>query len=331
VGVNANRTSTGGANAESVVEAGATVRERQEIIKLPDPTQMHVDCKINESRITLIDDGMPSLISVDAIPGLELKGRVKKVNRYAEPGSWFSSSTKEYTTLVEIINPPETIRTGMTAEVQIFVEQLEDALQVPIQALYEHGEQMYCLVRRGGKEFETVPVTLSATNSTMAAIESGLEEGDVVVLNLRENLSLMDLPELERQDNSDLRELRNEPKELGGDGPSEPRGERPGDGGQGGSGEPGAARGGPGGGGFNPAMIANRIMESMDSDGDGQLSSEEVKGGDERRSQMLSSADKDGDGNVSKAEVLQALKAVQSRMQSGGGGGGPPSNAGGGR
>ncbi len=100
--VHANRYSSRGGSAEFVVEAGSQVRERQEIIKLPDPNAMQVKCKINESRITLVREGMAARISVDAIPGLTLTGRVKKVNRYAEPSSFFSSSIKEYATIVDV-------------------------------------------------------------------------------------------------------------------------------------------------------------------------------------------------------------------------------------
>src|SRR5690606_5213806 len=97
---------------------------------------------------------------------------------------------------VEIINPPEGIRTGMTAEVQIFVEQLRDALQIPVEGIYEHNDQTYSLVRTA-TGFETRPIELGATNDTMATIASGLEEGERIVLNLRSHLNLMDLPEPE--------------------------------------------------------------------------------------------------------------------------------------
>ena len=203
--VHANKFSNRGGNSEFVVEAGALVRERQTIIRLPDPTQMQIKCKVNESRITLIKPGMPARISIDAIQGLELTGRVTKVNRYAEPGSWFSSSIKEYATLVEIIDPPENIRTGMTAEVQIFVEQLDDALQIPIQGLYEHGGEMFSLVQRGNSSFETAKIELQATNDTMASIKSGLSEDDQIVLNLRQHLTLMDLPDIVESDNSEIK------------------------------------------------------------------------------------------------------------------------------
>ncbi|MEM8911377.1 MAG: efflux RND transporter periplasmic adaptor subunit [Planctomycetota bacterium] len=205
--VHANRYSSRGGNAEFVVEAGATVRERQAIIRLPDPSQMQVKCKVNESRVTLLREGMAARIKIDALPDLELRGRVTKVNRYAEPSSWFSSSIKEYAALVEIIDPPESIRTGMTAATEIFVEQLPEATQVPIQALYEHGGNMYSLVKDPAGDFETRAVTIGATNDSMASIEEGVADGETLVLNLREHLSLMDLPEIEAIDNSDMMEL----------------------------------------------------------------------------------------------------------------------------
>ncbi len=215
--VHANRYSSRGGNAEFVVEPGAVVRERQAIIRLPDPTKMQVKCNVNESQITLIEQGMPAKITIDALPGLRLRGRVVKVNRYAEPGGWMSSSVKEYATTVEIIDPPETIRTGMNAAVEIFVEQLPDALQIPIQGLYEHGGEMYTLVQkpvssgdRRADRYETRVVEIGATNDTMASIRDGLEGGETVVLNLRQHLTLLDLPPIEREDNSDLDDVRRE-------------------------------------------------------------------------------------------------------------------------
>ena len=324
--VHANRYSSRGGSAEFVVEAGATVRERQEIIRLPDPTLMQIKCKINESRVTLIREGMPAKISVDAIPGLQLVGRVKKVNRYAEPGSWMSSSVKEYATIVEIIDPPENIRTGMTAEAQIFVEQLPDALQVPIQALYEHGNDFYTLVQRGDDQFETVTVKVQATNDQMAAIESGLQEGDSVILNLRDHLDLMDLPELVTEDNSDLRDLSEDAgPDQSGDSQTRPMegpaGKSTGDA-NGASGR-GAAGGfgGPGGGAGgrpNISTIVDRSMERSDTDGDGQLSASEIEAMDSQFRGFIKAADGNGDGIVTKAELM---KSFQSRM---GGGGGRP-------
>ncbi|CAN0479929.1 unnamed protein product, partial [Hapterophycus canaliculatus] len=62
----------------------------------------------------------------------------------------------------------------------------------------------------GPQEFETRKVKLAATNETMASITEGLEPGETAVLNLRQHLTLMDLPEIVAEDNSDMIALSNE-------------------------------------------------------------------------------------------------------------------------
>ncbi len=246
--VHANKYSRRG-GSEVVIEPGAMIRERQPIIRLPDPALMQVKANINESRVTLVEEGMPALIRVDAIPGLELKGRVTKVNRYAEPGSYFSSSVKEYATIIEIIDPPEIIRTGMTAEVQIFVEQLPEALQVPIQGVYEYKDIALALVRTQEGKLETRQVKVGATNSKMATIEDGLAAGEQVVLNLRDHLDYVDLPEVAARDNSDLVAIAEQSNVAAVDGPSDrPAGPQD----QAAAGAPGKRPGGPGGPGKRP-------------------------------------------------------------------------------
>ncbi|QEG00859.1 Macrolide export protein MacA [Stieleria maiorica] len=310
--VHANKYSSRGGNAEFVVEAGATVRERQEIIYLPDPNKMQVKSKVNESRITLIREGMAVKIAVSSIPGLTLKGRVTKVNRYAEPSSFTSSGIKEYAVLVDILNPPENIRTGMTAEVQIFVQQLEDAIQIPIQGLYEHDNHMFALVKEGPESFRTTQVKIGATNDTMATIDEGLKEGDMVVLNLREHLNLMELPEVSGADNSEMREIAdvdpNAKSVQVEDGPSDERGGPGGrDGGPGGARRPGGG-GGPGGGGRpDPATIVSRMMENGDKDGDGTISADELSSLDANFRDRISAADSDGDGAITRAEIMTMI------------------------
>ena len=181
--------------SEFVVEEGASVRERQTIIKLPDPTKMQVKAKINESRITFVREGMPAIVKVGAAEG-EMLARVTKVNKYAEPGSWMSSSVKEYAAFVEIKQPPESIRTGMTAEVRIYVEQLPDALQIPVNAIYEVKGHHFCL-KQVGEGWETIEVKIGATNDKMLTILEGLAENDQIALNPRGHLNLMKLPEIE--------------------------------------------------------------------------------------------------------------------------------------
>ena len=182
-------------DSEFVVELGAGVRERQVIIRLPDPTKMQVSTNISETRISLVKEGMPTSISIEAIPGEVYQGIVTSVGRYAEPGNWWGSSGKEYKALVKIIDPPPQIRTGLTAEVRIEIENRDGILQVPVQAVLERDGDTYCLVKNDD-EYETKRIKIKSTNDIMIALDEtpggGLSENDQIVLNPRQHRDKFD-------------------------------------------------------------------------------------------------------------------------------------------
>jgi RND family efflux transporter MFP subunit len=319
---------SGRGGGEFIVEAGALVREQQTIFLLPDPTRMQVKAKINESRISLIRDGMPVKIRVNAVEN-ELLGRVVKVNKYAEPGNWWGSNVKEYATFIQIINPPETIRTGMTAEVRIFVEQIEDAIQLPVHAVYETKRHHFVLVQEGNR-YATREIEIGATNDKFVTVKSGVKADESVVLDPRNHLNKMDIPEIrEEDDRSRLVALSNEP--LPNKGP-------------GGTGGPGAAAGAPGapagnsaaagngaagrtggagGGGMSADAIAGMIMQRMDTNSDGKLSKEEVAG-EERMKNAFAEYDTNQDGSVDSKELATVMKKRMASMGAGGPSAGGP-------
>ena len=217
--VYANQQSSRG-GAEFIVEAGATVRERQSIIKLPDPEQMQVKAKVNEGRIAFIRKGQRVDIVVGALEGQTLQGVVSKVNKYPEATSWFNSEVKEFATYIKILDPPDAIRTGLTAEVEMLVNTMANQMIIPVQTLHEDREQAFCLVKRaydpanplhsqemGGKHgdedgvlgfivpaysVEIVEIEYAASNNKFLAITKGLETGDMVVMNPRSEEEILD-------------------------------------------------------------------------------------------------------------------------------------------
>ena len=323
--------SSGRGGSEFIVEPGALVREQQTIFLLPDPTRMQVKAKINESRISLIREGMPVKIRVNAVEN-ELLGRVFKVNKYAEPGNWWGSNVKEYATYVQIIDPPETIRTGMTAEVRIFVEQIDKALQIPVHAVYESKRHHFVLIRSKDK-WDTREIKIGATNDKFVTIKDGVEANDNVVLDPRNHLDKMDIPEFEEEDDrSKLVAMSNEPMPksatAGAGGPGAGAG-GPGAGGAGaGAGAGGAAAGRPGAQGGAPSAdaIVGIMMQRLDTNSDGSISQEEAAA-EERVKNSFSEYDSNKDGKVDRAELTTVLRKRMAAMS--GGAGGPPGGAGG--
>lgn len=135
--------------SEIIIEPGTLVREHQVIIRLPDPKRMQVSAKINESRISSIEEGMTATIRLDAFPEMELSGTVEEVGDYPAPTSWFRGDIKEYETIIKIDNPPPGLKPGLTAQVKIRVHELGGAMQVPVQAVIEQGMRHYCVLREG--------------------------------------------------------------------------------------------------------------------------------------------------------------------------------------
>jgi multidrug resistance efflux pump len=181
-----------------IIEEGADVRENQVFIKIPDPARMQVKSKIPEEKVAMVTPGLPAMLRFDAFTDLEVAGEVRRVSEYPEPNHWFT--TKDYETIIgldatSVRAQHAELKAGLTADVTICVQRLEDRLQVPLQALLKHGVKQYCLAfdREGWKAIE---VEVGPENGKYAVINSGLEEGQEVVLGAAAYRHKVGLPEL---------------------------------------------------------------------------------------------------------------------------------------
>lgn len=312
--------------AEFVVEAGATVREQQPIVRLPSSNDMQVKALVNEARVTLVRPGQPVTVRVDALKDTLIKGEVVKVNQYAEPGSWSSGNIKKYATLIKIKDPPQNLRSGMNAEVRIHIERKQEALQVPVQALAEYRGRFFVVVRKG-EDYETREVEIASTNDKTAVVEKGLETGEKFVMNPRStaHLNFPDIPE---------------PTVVKGDVQLVQTKGSPGLNSamlaQGGPLAGGPAAGGPAGRkgkGKGRGLTVQSTLEQFDSDKDDKLSADEVGSMPEFVKTAYLEGDKDKDGFVDKTEITQVLADMRKRFEEmkgkggGGFGGGPPGGA----
>jgi multidrug efflux pump subunit AcrA (membrane-fusion protein) len=239
---------------EFIVEEGAMIRERQAIILLPNANAMQVKLTINEALVQYVKPGLAAAIRTVGAGDRVLRGTVQKVNQYPEPAGWRRANVKEYLAYVSVDENVPGLRSGLTASVTIECARLPNVLQVPVQALYAHGERMYCFAYtdHGWKAQEVKP---GPTNDKFFVIESGLKEGDRVALHPRGLVNQVDLPELtpeEKQraveraahgatdDQADIDEPSGGPDDRGMPGGERRRGRGRG------------MRGGPGGAGGNP-------------------------------------------------------------------------------
>ena len=173
---------------EEQIREGATVRERQSIITIPDMTHMAVKLKIHESHIKKVKKGLKARIQVDAFPNEKLDGEVLKVGVLPDSQDrWMNPDMKVYVTSVAVEGMHEWLKPGMSAKVEILVQELPDVIYVPIQAIVPMKGKQYCFVANGGAPEER-GVEVGEFNDEFIEIKRGLKEGEKVLLRAPEGV-----------------------------------------------------------------------------------------------------------------------------------------------
>jgi HlyD family secretion protein len=296
---------------QSQIEEGATVRERQKVISIPDITRMQVNAKVHESQVDKIKSQLRAQVRVDAFPDQQLLGVVTEVAPLPDPSNIFSSDIKVYTTRIRIDNPIEGLKPGMTSQVKILVDQLENVFSVPVQAILQYNGKDH-VTKKIGDRYDRVEVTLGSSNDRFVQVTKGLADGDVVVLN---PISLMS----EEEKREAFRNAKNSKKDWGGGEGGEPGKGGP-DGAAGKGGAPGkggdakgkSKKGGRGGGAGGPMR---EIFQKMSP---------------EDRAKMKSASPEEREQILRKAGATDQMIEMM-RNFGGGGGGGFGGGGGGGR
>jgi len=276
-------------SSESMIEEGAVVRNRQEIIKLPDTSAMKVSIKIHESHINQVERGQPAFVVLDSLPDQRFRGYVSKVAPLPDSQSrWGNPDLKVYATEIRVTDNLPDIKPGVSARAEVLITNLPSVLSVPIQAVTTYKGKPVVFLARAPQE--PVPVTVGQYNTKFIEICSGVEDGDRVLLtppfDMKEkdlggaiiadeealptgatNQSASAMALAEGQNGQPRSEtLRRLP--VGADAP---QADRPRAEGERSSKGPRLSRGQGGGSRTNRADILKRF----DADGDGQLSAEE--------------------------------------------------------
>lgn len=169
-------------SSESMIEEGAVVRNRQELIKLPDVSDMKLQVKIHESHINQIRSGLPAYVVLDSMPDLRFRGFVARVAPLPDSSSrWGNPNLKVYATEVRITERLPDVKPGVSARAEIVITNLADVLTVPIQAVTTLGGKQVAYL--AGNPPRPAPVNVGMYNQRFIEIVSGLSEGDRVLLS----------------------------------------------------------------------------------------------------------------------------------------------------
>ncbi|MBU0534172.1 MAG: HlyD family efflux transporter periplasmic adaptor subunit [Candidatus Omnitrophica bacterium] len=171
--------------SQNPIQPGTTVYDRQDLLNLPDFSSMGVEVKIHESSIEKIKVGQKVLIKVDACSGNQFTGEVKKVAPLPDATfKWMNPDLNVY--LVEISLDKngqnfDCLKPGLSAEVEIMIEKLENVLVVPLAVISQREGKSTCAVLRGSR-IDIRKIELGSSSEDMVEVKSGLKEREIVVI-----------------------------------------------------------------------------------------------------------------------------------------------------
>ncbi|NIA17081.1 MAG: efflux transporter periplasmic adaptor subunit [Planctomycetes bacterium] len=169
-------------NAEPLSE-GQEVRQRQELIYLPTALAMKAKVKIHEASIKKVTLGLPAKIEVEALPGRVFTGNIVKIAPLPDAQmAWLNPDLKVYNTEININEEDSDLRTGMSCKAEIIIDEYENVIYVPIQAVIRINDRPTVYVRSGNSSGPR-EVELGLDNNRMIHIIKGLKPGEEVLLN----------------------------------------------------------------------------------------------------------------------------------------------------
>jgi RND family efflux transporter MFP subunit len=165
------------------VEVGDMVHKGQKILTIPNSGLMGVELAVHESSVDKVKAGQQAKVTVEAFPDRAFPARVNSVAPLPDPQQgWLDPGVKVYTTHVVIDGSHEFIKPGMSAKVEILVEELHDATIVPVQVVANRDGKKICYVYSSDGPKPRV-VETGAFNDVFVQILSGLEVGEEVLLS----------------------------------------------------------------------------------------------------------------------------------------------------
>lgn len=160
------------------IEEGATVRQDQVLLIIPDLSKMQVKVGIHESKVDRVKPGMTARITLQ---DLTIDGKVDTVASITKPAGWWTGNVVKYDTMIQI-ESPEGLKPGMSAEVEIVLAEHKNVLTIPVAVVVETEEEYFCWVKTP-KGPRRRPLVLGDSNDQFIVVKAGVKEGDEVVLN----------------------------------------------------------------------------------------------------------------------------------------------------
>jgi multidrug efflux pump subunit AcrA (membrane-fusion protein) len=154
------------------VEPGEVVAINQPLFRVGDVTNLILECLVDEADVGRVREGASVAISLYAFPGEAFRGQVFAIFPDAD------RAKKSFLVKVRFERPPPGLRSGMSAEVNVIIDERAGALLAPAEAI--EGDATAWVVREGRVERRTLK--LGVRDMVRVEVLSGVGEGERLVV-----------------------------------------------------------------------------------------------------------------------------------------------------
>ena len=161
------------------VSGSAGFNSGTEIMTIANLNDMIITAHINQADVTRMKNGQPVDVQVESVPGLKMKGAVERI----APQAIIKNGIKGFSARIAIKNLDPRIRPGMTSILSIPVASVENALAIPLSAVFTEKGERFVYVKDGEK-FERRAVQIGISDFSFAEVQRGLTDGESVALEL---------------------------------------------------------------------------------------------------------------------------------------------------
>ncbi len=158
------------------VEPGEYVGKGRAVFEVVDTSRMKVVFDVPEKNALAVKAGSPVHVEFDALPGEKFECKVVFVSFVARR----ENNAFRVEALIE--NPPESLRAGMIANVEIVRSHSADRMAAPLSAVLPSKGEHVVFVVENGRAVRRV-VRIEAMVGSEAVLGSGLKPGDELIVD----------------------------------------------------------------------------------------------------------------------------------------------------
>ena len=154
-----------------------------EVLTIADLTEMIINAHINQADVTRLSAEDSVEVTVEAVAGLKVLGRVERI----APQATIRNNIKGFAVRILLKNVDERVRPGMTANIRIPVASADDVLAIPLAAVFteknpETGNPERFAYVTKGESYERRSLKIGVSDYFFAEVQGGLEAGESVML-----------------------------------------------------------------------------------------------------------------------------------------------------